>query len=447
MYRNSGSPADNDLLGNIEFEGRNDNSQDVVYGRLFSRISDASDGSEDGIMRFDIMKAGSLSDVLTINSDEIIVNDGSYDYDFRVESNDYTHALFVQGSDGNVGIGTTSPATKLAVSGGYISQTDGTRTLYLGSDGTGGLFGTTTDHYLRFITNNSERMRIDSSGNLGIGTTNPAQPFVVAEGTNQHGVEIAPGSLSYIQAYDRATSDYGDLKIDAQTIQFGTDNGTERMRIDSSGNAIFTKSGGAYLQLKDASAVRGAINVGTSDGLIFTTGSSFTERMRIDSSGNLLVGRTSASFGSATGLVIRPNNDSYIITNGTPALTLRRNSSNGDIMQFYRDGTQVGYISASTTGTSYQSGSDRRLKENIADADDAGSKIDAIQVRKFDWIADGSHQDYGMIAQELQTVAPEAVGGDPDSDKMMGVDYSKLVPMLVKEIQSLRARVQQLENN
>ena len=133
----------------------------------------------------------------------------------------------------------------------------------------------------------SERLRIDSSGNVGIGTSNPANKFVVAEGTNQHGLELVPGSLSYIQAYDRDTSDYGDLKIDAQTIAFGTDNGSERMRIDSSGNAIFTKAGGAYLQLKDASAVRGAINVTTSDGLIFTTGASFTERMRIDSAGNL----------------------------------------------------------------------------------------------------------------------------------------------------------------
>ncbi len=90
--------------------------------------------------------------------------------------------------------------------------------------------------------------------------------------------------------------------------------------------------------------------------------------------------------------------------------------------------------------------SDQRLKENIADADDAGSKVDAIQVRKFDWKADGSHQDYGMIAQELMTVAPEAVSVPEDSEEIMGVDYSKLVPMLIKEIQSLRSRVAQLEN-
>ena len=66
-------------------------------------------------------------------------------------------------------------------------------------------------------------------------------------------------------------------------------------------------------------------------------------------------------------------------------------------------------------------------------------------MRSFDWKADGSHQKYGMIAQELIEVAPEAVSGNADSEEMMGVDYSKLVPMLIKEIQQLRKRVQDLE--
>jgi len=66
-------------------------------------------------------------------------------------------------------------------------------------------------------------------------------------------------------------------------------------------------------------------------------------------------------------------------------------------------------------------------------------------VRQFDWEADGSHQRYGMVAQELTTVAPEAVTTPEDPDEMMGVDYSKLVPMLIKEIQTLRSRVSELE--
>ena len=107
----------------------------------------------------------------------------------------------------------------------------------------------------------------------------------------------------------------------------------------------------------------------------------------------------------------------------------------------------VGQIRTDGSATSYNTSSDERLKENIQDADDAGSKIDAIQVRQFDWIIDGTHESYGVIAQELQSVAPEAVSGNPESEEMMGVDYSKLVPTLIKEIQSLRNRVAELENN
>jgi hypothetical protein len=110
-------------------------------------------------------------------------------------------------------------------------------------------------------------------------------------------------------------------------------------------------------------------------------------------------------------------------------------------------GTSVGSILRSGTSTNYNTTSDARLKENIADADDAGELIDAIQVRQFDWITDGEHQRYGMVAQELNTVAPEAVSEGNTEEDMMGVDYSKLVPMLIKEIQSLRARVAQLESN
>jgi len=115
------------------------------------------------------------------------------------------------------------------------------------------------------------------------------------------------------------------------------------------------------------------------------------------------------------------------------------------MITFYRNGTSTGGISNTGTTTSYNTSSDQRLKDNIVDAPSASDDIDAIQVRSFDWKADGSHQKYGMVAQELQSVAPEAVSEGETEDDMMSVDYSKLVPMLVKEIQSLRARVAQLE--
>ena len=169
-------------------------------------------------------------------------------------------------------------------------------------------------------------------------------------------------------------------------------------------------------------------------------GSTDLEAMRIDTSGRLLVG-----YSAADGIGGSPSDNNfselgkgYINLNRDDTATARQ-------VQFGKNGVVAGYIETAGSSTSYVTSSDQRLKENIADADDAGSKIDAIQVRKYDWKADGSHQDYGMIAQELQTVAPEAVSGDADSEEMMGVDYSKLVPMLIKEIQSLRNRVAQLE--
>jgi len=172
--------------------------------------------------------------------------------------------------------------------------------------------------------------------------------------------------------------------------------------------------------------------------LSFSTGGS--ERMRIDTYGSLLVGCTSFPSASVKGLAIRANGTAgqYIQfgVSLTQAVT---------VQQFQNPNGVVGTIQTFGSSTSFNTSSDQRLKENIADADDAGSKIDAIQVRKYDWKADGSHQDYGMVAQELQLVAPEAVSGDADSEEMMGVDYSKLVPLMLKEIQSLRNRVAQLE--
>jgi len=247
-----------------------------------------------------------------------------------------------------------------------------------------------------------ERMRIDSSGNVGIGTSSPT------------GV----GSYKILQIKGGSTSNGGMIRLE-------TSDGTSGV------GRLYTGSNSTVLEAN------------SNDPLVF--GTNATERMRIDTSGNLLAGKTSSSINAAGVEVDGGNNRVYVTRDSARPLSLNRLTSNGDILGFFKNGTSVGNISVTASATAYNTSSDQRLKENIADADDAGSKIDAIQVRKYDWKADGSHQDYGMIAQELQTVAPEAVSGDADSEEMMGVDYSKLVPMLIKEIQSLRNRVAQLE--
>jgi hypothetical protein len=163
--------------------------------------------------------------------------------------------------------------------------------------------------------------------------------------------------------------------------------------------------------------------------------------MRIDSSGNLKVGTTSTT----------PTNGGFAFISGTIGqfrTSHATGTGSGNWYQaFYLGASVIGTITQNgTTGVLYNTSSDERLKENITDSADAGSKVDAIQIRQFDWKADGTHQDYGVIAQELVEVAPEAVHQPVDEEDMMGVDYSKLVPMLIKEVQSLRSRVAELEN-
>jgi len=166
------------------------------------------------------------------------------------------------------------------------------------------------------------------------------------------------------------------------------------------------------------------------------------EVARFNKSGNLLVGTTDSSpYTTIEGFVVALNNGSK-----SAACFGADNVASRTVVNIVNPNGSVGSITTNASATAYNTSSDQRLKDNIVDAPSASDDIDAIQVRSFDWKSDGSHQKYGMVAQELQTVAPEAVSAPEDPEEMMGVDYSKLVPMMLKEIQSLRARVAQLES-
>ena len=331
-----------------------------------------------------------------------------------------TDTLVVDATNNRVGIGTASPASELHVKGSTpdlrVENTTASETVSLSliktatkgfSINNKAISGT---NYLTFNLDTAgagtDAMVIDgASGNVGIGTDSPTVPLHILKAAS--GVNQATDVLR-LSSVDTDTSYY---------VGFQTQ--------------------------RDNSAGMG-LNILTTD-----VSGNVSESMRIDTSGNLLVGRTGTAFGSETGVHLSP--DGYIhqernfTGTGNFGVLNQRDGTGTSRILFQNGQVDRGSIVWTTSATAYNTSSDQRLKENIVDAPSASDDIDAIQVRSFDWKADGSHQKYGMIAQELQTVAPEAVSVPEDPEEMMGVDYSKLVPMLVKEVQQLRARVAQLE--
>lgn len=388
-------------------------------------------------------------------------------------------------------------ATGIDVTGTAV--TDGL-TMASGSQATIGVFGTSglqligttggdnivgtmgSSEPLIFRTVSAERMRIDASGNVGINNTSPSTTLEVTgtgdaetgitathsrsgvgytlllnntnNGANKgSGIKWQSGGFDTGAIITRsdATAASGDAPayMTFHTSSDGSEDLAERMRIKSDGEVEISGIGntaGARLNigsdannafLRSYSTAAGLL-LGTTNAQPLKIMTNSGEVARFDASGNLLVGTTTdAGASGANAVSIRTTGSRWS----------RNTTSTAGQINFYNPNGEVGSISTSGSATSYNTSSDQRLKDNIVDAPSASDDIDAIQVRSFDWKADGSHQKYGMVAQELQTVAPEAVTGDADSDDMMGVDYSKLVPMLVKEIQSLRARVAQLETN
>ena len=270
-----------------------------------------------------------------------------------------------------------------------------------------------TGDTLTLVTGGSEAVRVNSSQAVLIGTTS-------ATPADANGV-IAFGG-----------SDAGIIYLQRQT-------GTDQLRFYTGGNRL------GFVNTASSTLTLGTANFP----LAFATNDA--ERMRVDTDGKLLCGTTHNSlFNTSTqshcGVLVDGANDNIQVARheGTPAF-FNRLSTDGALIDFRKNGVSVGTISTASGATAYNTSSDQRLKDNIEDADDAGELIDAIQVRQFDWRSDGVHQRFGMVAQELHAIAPEAVSTPEDPDEMMGVDYSKLVPMLIKEVQTLRSRVAQLE--
>jgi hypothetical protein len=340
-----------------------------------------------------------------------------------------------------LGIGTSSPAAKLDVSGGSIRVNEdgvGTKILTLRSDyaGLGPAINVTTTDPLLFLTANTERARIDSSGNLLVGTTSSStgidtgatRMFVVAPNSNFGAALTTVGDNQGrgIRFTDQARAVQGALDAGNSKITFGSN---------------------------------------SSHPLTFITGG--TEKARIEDSGNLLVGTTSA-FGKLTvSDSSNPSNQSVYFENTNGSLVQRvlsinatRNTTNGTYKffscsistvqeKFYVFDSGSAYNITGTYGTI----SDIKLKENVVDATPKLDDVMQLQVRNFNFKATPEDKQIGFVAQELEQVFPAMVQETADRDEegnetgetTKQVKTTVLIPILVKAIQEQQAIIESLK--
>jgi len=297
----------------------------------------------------------------------------------------------------------TIAATTLSVTGvtTFAAGTAALPAITTTGDTNTGIFFPAADT-IAFAEGGAEAMRIDSSGNVGIGGT--------------------------------VTNDGGYAKC----LQV-TGSTEAALELKTGSNFSYVAQNGTTLQIRN-NATAGIMNFATES----------TERARIDSSGNFMVGTTSVVLSGKITSSFAGNAINGATFNDTTS------ASGAGFCIFSIGGSLIGTITrvGATSAVAYNTTSDQRLKSNIADSQSVLDKLLQVKVRQFDWTEGQVHQDYGFIAQELEPVLSGVVTKGKTDEDVWQLDYSKLTPHLLKAIQeqqalitALTTRITALENN
>ena len=357
------------------------------------------------------------------------------------------YKMTLEASSGNVGIGTTSPGYKLSVNGDIqIPQNE-----YIYFDNTA--------HYIRrgasdvelqgfnglnLRTNGSSRLYIKQDGNVGIGVTGPSKKLHVVGDQLIFGDLLLEGSANSFR-----------------TVSMNTVDGSDNQSLYLCGGATASTGRGSYVKVEgnEVSSAGGTVkivagNVSTGD-IDFLTAN--TQRMIINNAGNVGINKTSpavkldvsdsiAGSGFTNGLA-RFENTIETSTGGAGVLNIANNYQGGfgTLIKFWFEESSVATINfnSSTNAVVYNTTSDYRLKEDLQQFDGL-EIVDKIKTYNYKW-KKADARGYGALAHELQEVFPDAVTGEKDGEDMQGVDYSTLVPVLIKSIQELKAEIELLK--
>ena len=315
--------------------------------------------------------------------------------------------------------GATEAAIELQTGAHYSYLAQNGTTLQIRNNASGGA--------MTFATTSTERMRIDSSGNVGIGTSSPTAKLDAATATAGWGVKIT------------------------------NTNGAS----DSNGLLLRAGTGSSEYALK------------------VTNPAESTVYMAVKGNGNVLVGTTSSSFPSDGFQFLSTNVANFSRSSGV-GINMNRAGSDGQTIAFHKAGGYVGHISVTASGTSYTSSSDYRLKTDVQPMTGAITTFKQLKPVNFAWLVDGTRTD-GFLAHELQEVIPAAATGTKDAMRdeeyevtpaveatldnegveltgaveavmgtrsvpdMQGIDQAKIVPLLTAALQEAINKIESLE--
>jgi hypothetical protein len=350
--------------------------------------------------------------------------------------------------------------------------------------------------YTRSAANTyTERLRIDSAGRVGIGTTGPTSPLHISNSTNPKVYLERPGQDALELGVESGVAPYIACGTSLTFRSGGSTSADEKARITSSGQLLVGTSSGqgtSLLQVQgttssstvggNVSLRRGSLpsvlgaglgfiefgdnagNIGATIGALaegsWTSGSNHrsylefsttsdgasspTERMRITSAGRASiygdtdVFRLASNQGGGTAFTLIEARNSETSTTSTSGAVAFRVYTNGDTQN---------------TNNSYAGTSDAKLKENIVDANSQWDDLKALQVRNYNFKEGQTHRQIGLVAQEVELVSPGLVSESPDRDKdgndlgtvTKSVRYSVLYMKAVKALQEAMERIETLE--
>jgi len=363
-------------------------------------------------------------------------------------------------SSGNVGIGTASPGTKLAISSATnqgISVTDGTVTTILyNTSSANGTVGTTSNHPMAFYSNNAERMRIDTSGNVGIGGTADAFAKVHVKGTLVTASTISIGYyMTGISPSSTTNTTYAfATNLFTQAASYTLSNYTHYFAYQNSigaGSSI-TNQHGYY--------VDGSLTGATNNYGFYSAIASGTNRWNFYAAGTAAnyfagdvgVGRTPIYRLHVQGSTTTSANYALVVENAGAAANLFYVRNDGLMMIGNAANSPYSYTTGNAAnlyvdagGLLYRSTSSLRYKSDVADA--AHGLADVLKLRSVTYKAKNSGDTVfgGLIAEEVHDAGlTEFVAYDKEG-RPDALHYGNMVALLVKAIQELEAKVAALE--